>query len=646
MADEKKWGGEPFWGLGYEWDPDWVLTERQKELRDKLIELCEQEMRANAKRSDDELLYPRRNLELLGEHGFLALTVPEEYGGLGENHVAFAMVCETIARYGCASTAMCYVMHIGAVHDDHAAPDRRADRQVHPAAQQRQDRHPLLLGPRDRLALLVSDLLRRRALERRLQGAQEGVVDDLGRLRRLLRRADDEPGLHRLRRPLGLRHRRRDVKAQPSLWDALGLRGNQSGPIEVDGRRDPRRAARRPGRRRRGVQRRGGRPVVPGRLLVGVERHRDGRDRHRQAPHDPQAPRRRRHARRRLPDDPGLRRRGGDGHERLPRCSCCRSRRRWTARPTTTRAMLEPGETARADYLHWAWQIKFEAAKNIAHVVDKMLHACGGSGYKRDMELERYLRDAKAGWVMGPTNEVLRQFVGKAVLLGFDALDYWNQTYNRRAVENEVKKLDPDGKRELAEQLSQQAEEEEAKAPASLSAWPSPRSPLPRASSRSTRAGSSTGCAGRRHGRAVGRTTRSRCAIPTAASPPSSRCSTPRARGPGALGVAADAPASVLRASRPGAATASSPCTARAGPATRGRRLFGPGCPRGARSLSRRARAILVVGGARRARRRRRRAPVRARGRGRRAAPRRGSEGAAAAAGRAGLDFRVDRRPR
>ena len=47
--------------------------------------------------------------------GFVALTVPEEYGGLGENHVAFAMTCETIARYGCASTAMCYVMHMGAV---------------------------------------------------------------------------------------------------------------------------------------------------------------------------------------------------------------------------------------------------------------------------------------------------------------------------------------------------------------------------------------------------------------------------------------------------------------------------------------------------------------------------------------------------
>ena len=115
MAD-KAWGDEPFWGLGYDWDPDWVLTDRQKELRSTLTELCQQEMRANAKRFDDGLEFPRRNLEILGEHGFLALTVPEEYGGLGENHVAYGMVCETIARYGCASTAMCYVMHIGAVN--------------------------------------------------------------------------------------------------------------------------------------------------------------------------------------------------------------------------------------------------------------------------------------------------------------------------------------------------------------------------------------------------------------------------------------------------------------------------------------------------------------------------------------------------
>ena len=113
--------------------PDWLLTERQKELRAKLIDLCEQEMRANAKRSDDELAYPRRNFELLAENGFLALTVPEEHGGLGENHVAFAMVCETLARYGCASTAMCYVMHIGAVSTIMLRPsDELIDRYIRP----------------------------------------------------------------------------------------------------------------------------------------------------------------------------------------------------------------------------------------------------------------------------------------------------------------------------------------------------------------------------------------------------------------------------------------------------------------------------------------------------------------------------------
>src|ERR1700744_2745147 len=118
---------------------------------------------------------------------------------------------------------------------------------------------------------------------------------------------------------------------------------------------------------------------------------------------------------------------------------------------------LPPGEFARANFLHWAWQIKFVAAKNAAHVVDKMLHACGGSGYKRDMEMERYLRDAKAGWVMGPTNEVLRQFVGKASLLGFEALDYWNTSINERVLNNEIKKMDAEGKRALAERLLAEA---------------------------------------------------------------------------------------------------------------------------------------------------------------------------------------------
>jgi hypothetical protein len=35
------WGSEPFWGLGYDWDPDWMLTERhakgKRVLAEKLL---------------------------------------------------------------------------------------------------------------------------------------------------------------------------------------------------------------------------------------------------------------------------------------------------------------------------------------------------------------------------------------------------------------------------------------------------------------------------------------------------------------------------------------------------------------------------------------------------------------------------------
>ncbi|HZH76275.1 MAG TPA: acyl-CoA dehydrogenase family protein [Archangium sp.] len=112
----------------------------------------------------------------------------------------------------------------------------------------------------------------------------------------------------------------------------------------------------------------------------------------------------------------------------------------------------------RAQYLPWLWQSKFLACKNVSAVADRMLQACGGTGYKRELGIERLLRDAKAGWVMGPTNEVLRQFVGKLALLGPESLDYWNQAVNQRVLNNELKKLDTEGKRKLIAELQAQLE--------------------------------------------------------------------------------------------------------------------------------------------------------------------------------------------
>src|SRR5438093_504853 len=419
---DKTWGSEPFWGLGYEWDPDWVYTDRQKELRAKLIELCEQEMRANAKRSDDELLFPRRNLELLGEHGFLALTVPEEYGGLGENHVAYAMTCETIARYGCASTAMCYVMHVGAVNAIMLRPTPELiDRYIRPLNSGKIGTlsysdpetgshfwYPVSSGAEQ---VNGGFRVRKKASWTTSAGFADFYV--------VQTTSPDFKGYDDLSVFVIDAH---DVKAQPSLWDALGLRGNQSGPLTVEN-------AEIPGDRVVGPLGDGAasndESVDPWFLLgsssvwngiamgaIDIGKRHTTKKRHVDVGM-------------RVADYPTIQDYIGEAvmdtnAARLFVYSVAQAMDRETANSTRTLAV---GETARANFLHWAWQIKFEAAKNVAHVVDKMLHACGGSGYQGHHELGRQLAGGQAGWVMGPTNEVLRQFVGKAVLLGFDSLD-------------------------------------------------------------------------------------------------------------------------------------------------------------------------------------------------------------------------------
>ena len=57
---------------------------------------------------DKTYTYPRESLNAMAEIGLLGLLVPKEFGGLGENHVCASMVIETVARYGCPSTAMVY----------------------------------------------------------------------------------------------------------------------------------------------------------------------------------------------------------------------------------------------------------------------------------------------------------------------------------------------------------------------------------------------------------------------------------------------------------------------------------------------------------------------------------------------------------
>ncbi len=458
MAESVLWGGGPYFGLAREFDAEWLLTPRQRELRQRLIDICHDTIRPLAARNDAELRFPRASLEALAPDGFLGLMLPEEWGGLGQNHLFYNMVVETLARFGDASAAICYVMHIGAV---------------------------------EALRLRATPYI----IDRYLKRVREGLIGTLSY-------SDPETGSH-FWYPIASGARRvdggfeiykhaswtssagfadfyvlqttspdfkgyndlsvfvvdkDDVRAEPRTWDALGLRGNQSGELWVEWKRIT--ADQLVGPIGDGAA--SNDESVDPDFLIGSSGCWNGISLG--AIDIAKA-----HVMRKTHKDVGMR--VGDyptiqdyfgeciTETNRSRALCYMVAQAMDKASDNAQKVLKPGETASADYLLWLWQVKFSAAKNVAQVVDKMLHATGGTGYKKELGLERYLRDGKAGWVMGPTNEVLRQFIGKTALLGMESLDYWNQVINERALHNEIKKMTPEEKRTLAARLIAEAEQ-------------------------------------------------------------------------------------------------------------------------------------------------------------------------------------------
>jgi alkylation response protein AidB-like acyl-CoA dehydrogenase len=56
------------------------------------------------------------------------------------------------------------------------------------------------------------------------------------------------------------------------------------------------------------------------------------------------------------------------------------------------------------------------ACRTAVEVAGLAMETCGGIAYSSALPIERHLRDAQAGIVMAPTNDILLDFIGKAVL--------------------------------------------------------------------------------------------------------------------------------------------------------------------------------------------------------------------------------------
>src|SRR3954471_1965420 len=74
------------------------LTDVQEELLGAVRDFVDGEVIPNAQRLEHADEYPTDIVEGLKEMGLFGLTIPEEYGGLGESLLTYALVVEEIAR--------------------------------------------------------------------------------------------------------------------------------------------------------------------------------------------------------------------------------------------------------------------------------------------------------------------------------------------------------------------------------------------------------------------------------------------------------------------------------------------------------------------------------------------------------------------
>ena len=374
------------------------LTAHEQEIVDEAAALADETLLPNAAQIDEEARFPAENLRALGDAGFLGLTIPEEYGGMGQGLRVACAVLDELARR-CPSTAMVYFMHLSAIA---AYLERPGASEPHLRSAARGEHLTTLawseFGSRSHFWAPVSreevdgDRVTLDADKSFVTAAghADGYVVSTGWAEAesatesmLYLVLDDDGGLT----PQG-------------EWDALGMRGNASTPMKLEDVVIPRdRALCDPGA---GMQvmlevvlpvfQLGNAAISLGIAEAACEIAR-GHVTESRLEHEGSS----------LADLPNLR-------ARLARMRIETDRAR-AHLSAVIDAVEEPGPQTQLLVL----QSKAAAAETARDVTEIAMDTCGGAAYGKALALERYFRDARAPGIMAPTTDVLHDFIGKAL---------------------------------------------------------------------------------------------------------------------------------------------------------------------------------------------------------------------------------------
>lgn len=362
---------------------------------ESLESIVQQSIAPAAAEIDREARFPRAALDALGQAGLLGLVSATEVGGLGQGLTQAAQAVERIAR-DCPSTAMVLTMHYaGTVLIEKYGP--QAVRQAIAAG-----RHVTTLawseaGSRSHFWAPVSTAT--------ADGAEHVLLDAHKSMVTSAQQADSyvwssRPVAVDGAATLWLVDSRLPGLSSPQAFDGMGLRGNASAPVRAQ-------------QVRVALQDRLGADGAGGDIMNGDELPvfatliastsiglMDGL------------------LERATAHITGSRfAESGTSLADLPTIRAYLARARIQA--DQARALRDDTVAAlaagRADAMLRVLQVKASAAEAALEVSDTAMRICGGAAFRKELGVERLFRDARAASVMGPTSDVLYDFIGRAL---------------------------------------------------------------------------------------------------------------------------------------------------------------------------------------------------------------------------------------
>jgi alkylation response protein AidB-like acyl-CoA dehydrogenase len=373
-------------------------------LRTEVRRIVDEAIRPRAAEIDRTGAFPRENLQALARAGWNGVLLPRDLGGLGLDHVAFAIAAEEIGT-ACASTALVYVMHTGAAqtialfgNDDQKRrwlkPARDGVIGTYSTSEKASGGH-----------WWFNFSQARRDGDDYLINAEKSFTTSSGQADYyvLQTRSPDAKG------PTDITFFIVDGK-QPGIqagpWEALGVHGNHSGPIKYENVKVPRRDRLGAEGQGKDIIYHGVSPVY----LIGLGAAWHGVARGALAEVTAYATRTvHRDFDRRLADYQVLRQQLGEAKVLVSSLAA------WQRALAEELDGLQAAGRPQGEILLPLTEFKVHAAEVANQVTRLALDVSGGYGYKRG-PLERAFRDARAAVGMGPSNNIAREWIGKSLV--------------------------------------------------------------------------------------------------------------------------------------------------------------------------------------------------------------------------------------